>query len=96
MESASWGLFQIMGFHWKTCGCGSAEEFRSRMERSEREQMALAMQFLEKTGIGMYLKTKDWCNFALRYNGSGYKSNRYDERLAAAYRKFKEQEEKKA
>ncbi len=91
VESASWGLFQIMGFHWRTCGCGSAEEFRRRMEHSEREQMALAMQFLEKTGIGVYLKTKDWCNFALRYNGSGYKANRYDTKLAAAYRKFKEQ-----
>lgn len=88
VESASWGLFQIMGFHWKTCGCGSVEEFRSRMEHSEREQMALAMQFLEKTGIGALLKTKDWCNFALRYNGSGYKANRYDTKLAAAYRKF--------
>lgn len=96
VESASWGLFQIMGFHWKTCGCGSAEEFRRAMERSEGEQLRLAMKFLEKTGIAVYLKTKDWCTFALRYNGSGYKANRYDEKLAAAYRKFKEQEENTA
>ena len=66
------------------------------MESSEREQMALALKFLEKTGIVRWLKTKDWCTFALRYNGSGYKANRYDERLAAAYRKFKEQEENTA
>lgn len=93
VESASWGLFQIMGFHWKTCGCSSPNEFRRLMESSEREQMALALKFLEKTGIARWLKTKDWCNFALRYNGSGYKSNRYDEKLAAAYRKFKQQKE---
>lgn len=96
VESASWGLFQIMGFHWSTCGCGSVEEFRERMESSEREQMALAMNFLEKTGIAKWLKTKDWCNFALRYNGSGYKANRYDQKLAAAYNKFKQQEEQHA
>jgi predicted phage terminase large subunit-like protein len=93
IESASWGLFQIMGFHWATCGCGSAEELRARMERSERDQMELAMNFLEKTGIAKWLKTKDWCTFALRYNGSGYKANRYDTRLEAAYRKFKQQEQ---
>ncbi len=91
VEAASWGLFQIMGFHWSTCGCASAAEFRERMERSEGEQLALAVRFLEKTGIGVYLKTKDWCNFARRYNGSGYKTNRYDRRLAAAYQKFKQQ-----
>lgn len=88
VESASWGLFQIMGFHWKTCGCRSPREFRERMEHSEREQMALAMKFLEKTGIVKHLKTKDWCTFALRYNGNGYKSNHYDTRLAAAYQKY--------
>lgn len=93
IESASWGLFQIMGFHWSTCGCSSPEEFRARMERSERDQMELAMNFLEKTGIAKWLKTKDWCNFALRYNGSGYRANRYDTKLEAAYRKFKEQEQ---
>lgn len=92
VESASWGLFQIMGFHWKTCGCTSPSDFRYRMERSEREQMALALRFLEKTGIAKHLKTKDWCTFVLRYNGSGYKKNRYDEKLVAAYHRYKEKQ----
>ena len=47
------------------------------------------MRFLQKTGIAEYLKTKDWATFALRYNGSGYKANRYDTRLQAAYEKLK-------
>ncbi len=89
IESASWGMFQIMGFHWKTCGCSSAEDFAERMSRSEGEQMRLAMCFLQKTGIAEYLKTKDWTTFAKRYNGSGYKANRYDIRLQRAYEKFK-------
>lgn len=92
VESASWGLFQIMGFHWKSCGCSSPSEFRRLMESSEGEQLRLAVKFLQKTGISHFLKTKDWCTFALRYNGSGYKANRYDEKLAAAYQKYKAQE----
>ena len=89
IESASWGLFQNMGFHWKTCGCSSPEDFAELMSRSEGEQMKLAMRFLQKTGIAEWLKTKDWSTFALRYNGSGYKANRYDTRLQRAYEKFK-------
>ena len=89
IESASWGMFQIMGFHWATCGCSSAEEFRGLMERSEADQMRLSLLFMQKTGIAKWLKTKDWATFALRYNGSGYKANRYDTRLQAAYDKLK-------
>lgn len=95
LESASWGLMQIMGFHWRGCGCSSAEEFAERMSLSEREQMRLAMRFLEKSGIVVHLKRKDWRNFALRYNGSGYRANRYDEKLEAAYNRFKAQHERK-
>lgn len=89
IESASWGMFQIMGFHWATCGCSSAEEFRGLMERSEADQMRLSLHFMQKTGIAKWLKTKDWATFALRYNGSGYRANRYDTRLAEAYERFK-------
>ena len=89
IESASWGMFQIMGFHWATCGCSSAEEFRGLMECSEADQMRLSLLFMQKTGIAKWLKTKDWATFALRYNGSGYRANRYDTRLAEAYEKFR-------
>lgn len=93
IESASWGMFQIMGFHWSTCECDSAEEFRAQMERSEADQMRLALRFMQKTGIAKYLKTKDWTTFALRYNGSGYQANRYDTRLAEAYARFRAEEQ---
>lgn len=88
IESASWGMFQIMGFHWATCGCSSPEEFRRVMSSSEREQMRLALIFMQKMGFAESLKTKDWTTFAKRYNGSGYKANRYDSRLAEAYDKI--------
>ncbi|MET5013337.1 N-acetylmuramidase domain-containing protein, partial [Burkholderia pseudomallei] len=31
-ESASWGAFQIMAYHWKRLGYASDDEFESRME----------------------------------------------------------------
>lgn len=91
IESASWGMFQIMGFHWSTCGCESAEEFATLMSRSEADQMRFGVRFLQKSGLAVWLKRKDWITFAKRYNGSGYKVNRYDTRLAAAYERFSNQ-----
>lgn len=35
------------------------------------------------------LRNKDWATFARCYNGSGYAVNKYDEKLKAAYEKFK-------
>ncbi|MBU7571486.1 MAG: DUF3380 domain-containing protein, partial [Flavobacterium sp.] len=31
---------------------------------------------------------KNWAEFALRYNGKGYKTNRYDEKLMKAYARY--------
>jgi hypothetical protein len=35
------------------------------------------------------LENLDWAKFARGYNGAGYKQNKYDEKLAAAYKKYK-------
>ncbi|WP_426772988.1 N-acetylmuramidase domain-containing protein, partial [Pseudomonas aeruginosa] len=35
------------------------------------------------------LKSKDWAEFARRYNGPDYKKNNYDVKLAEAYQSFK-------
>ena len=34
------------------------------------------------------LQNKNWAEFARRYNGPAYAQNRYDEKLAEAYRLF--------
>jgi hypothetical protein len=34
------------------------------------------------------LQDRDWAAFAKAYNGKGYAKNKYDEKLAAAYKKF--------
>ncbi|MCC7261603.1 MAG: DUF3380 domain-containing protein [Candidatus Latescibacteria bacterium] len=96
-ESASWGLFQIMGFHWQHLNTASppapyqsAEDFAGRMGRHERDQLEAFCLFLRVTrGRGGLLvdllRQRDWPAFAYAYNGSGYRANAYDDKLRAAY-----------
>lgn len=88
-ESASWGLAQIMGFNYKMCNCTDINEFVHKMNRSEDSQLELFAYFIYNNK-SMYnaLKTKNWSQFAKLYNGSGYKQNKYDEKLAKNYSKY--------
>lgn len=88
LESASWGLFQIMGFNHEKCGCADVCEFVERMQASSMEQMLLWVKFLKREGLDECLRHHKWALFALRYNGKGYKVNRYDERIRKAYLKY--------
>lgn len=88
LEGTFWGMFQIGGFNWKICGCGSVREFVHLMSYSEREQLELFAAFLRARSLVTYLKNREWAKFALRYNGTGYKKHGYDTRMAAAYAKY--------
>ncbi len=73
LKSTSWGLFQIMG-------------------RDSREQLEAFCRFVERNSfkgkeLVQYLREHDWAGFAEGYNGSGYRKNRYDERLAEVWRR---------
>jgi hypothetical protein len=86
--SASWGMFQIMGFNFALCGERSVESFVKAMCESERKQLILSGRFIRQSGMLAALRTKNWAEFAKRYNGPAYALNRYDEKLAMAYAKF--------
>ncbi|SHF00525.1 Putative peptidoglycan binding domain-containing protein [Modicisalibacter ilicicola DSM 19980] len=88
LESASWGLFQIMGFHWPRLGYDSATAFVTAMRQDEAAQLDAFVRFIEFNGpMHAALKRLDWRDFARRYNGPAYAKNDYDTRLAAAYRR---------
>jgi len=89
LESASWGLFQIMGYHWEILGYKSVKDFVRLMNKSEGEHLKAFGRFILANNLSKYLKDKDWASFAKRYNGPGYKTNKYDEKLAKAYNKYK-------
>jgi hypothetical protein len=88
LESASWGIFQIMGFHYKKLGFSSVKAFVKAQHKSERNHLMAFGRFIESEGLTKYLKNKDWAKFAFRYNGAGYEKNKYDTKLDAAYKKY--------
>lgn len=93
-ESASWGLFQIMGYHWQALGYESVNEFVDLMGRHERDQLEAFCRFVrhkkDRSGrsLAELLIAKDWASFAYSYNGAGYRQNAYDDKLRELYRKF--------
>ena len=86
--SASWGMFQIMGFNYITCGEESLEDFVKSMMESESKQLLLSGRFIKQSGILPALQNKNWVEFAKRYNGPAYAQNKYDEKLEAAYKQY--------
>ncbi|MDL2231791.1 N-acetylmuramidase family protein, partial [Porphyromonadaceae bacterium OttesenSCG-928-L07] len=88
LASASWGMFQIMGFDFALCGEKSVREMVDRMTESEACQLKLFLIFLEKNKWVNYLRNKDWARFARCYNGPGYAINQYDRKLQMAYEKY--------
>lgn len=88
LKSISMGMFQIMGFNYASCGCKNVEEMWSRSCKSEVEQFALGLKFIDLLGYDKYLQTKDWTEFAKRYNGPEYYKNQYDKKLEIAYRSY--------
>jgi len=92
--SASWGLFQIMGFHYKSLGFSSVDHYVSTMYIHEREHLKAFGQFISITKVSgksllEWLRGKNWAKFAYGYNGSDYAKNNYDVKLLNAYNKYK-------
>lgn len=88
LESASWGLGQVMGYNWKDLGYPSLQAFINAQYRDEASQLDTMCRFIRVNGLIDELKNRDWSAFAYRYNGEGYKVNNYHGRLAAAFRQF--------
>lgn len=86
LESCSWGLFQIMGFHWKVLGYESVQAFVNAMYRSEGDQLDAFVRFIKvNPNLLRALKAQDWAAFASGYNGPAYLNNSYHIKLAAAF-----------
>lgn len=88
LQSASWGMFQIMGFNHVQCGFKTVQQFVNAMCASEDSQLAVFTQYIINTGLAKYLIAKDWASFAHLYNGPEYTRNQYDKKLGQAYTKY--------
>jgi hypothetical protein len=88
--SASWGKFQIMGFNYKRCDCGSVEDFISLLSSGEDEHLSTFICYIKNTMLDDELKAHDWKSFARSYNGPLYWKNNYEKKLQLAYEKFRQ------
>lgn len=89
LESASWGLFQVMGFHAARLGYGDAARFAEAMSRSEGEQLGAFVRFIEADEtLHEALQQHNWALVARRYNGPAYASHGYHTRLQRAYERW--------
>lgn len=85
--SASWGLFQIMGYHFAALGYPNSDDFVTRMKKSEDEQLDAFVKFVKiNPKIWTAVREKNPLQFAVNYNGPAQQG--YDQRIAVALKKF--------
>lgn len=83
--SASYGAFQILGENFHVCGEGDSFAFALDEASGEGCQLEHFGRFVESAGLVDALRRHDFAAFARGYNGTAYRQNQYDARLAAAF-----------
>lgn len=82
-RSCSWGLGQTMGFHAESLGYANATAMVAALA-DVSVQIAAMVGEIKKAKLVDELQNEDDAGFARGYNGSGYKRNSYDTKLAVA------------
>lgn len=90
MDSCSWGMYQIMGYHAQALGYKDVKGMVSSMEESSRGHLDAFVRFIKlDTNLLRAIQNKDWSRFARLYNGPGYAANKYDTKIASAYNRYR-------
>lgn len=86
LKSTSWGLPQMMGFNHARAGYATPQAMVQAFCDGEDAHLAAMARFIaaDKT-MAAALRSGAWAGFAERYNGPGYRENRYDSKMAEAY-----------
>lgn len=88
LESASWGLGQIMGMNYQAAGFNSVEAMVAAMCDTEDAQLLAFASFLKASKLDTALKIHDWTSLARGYNGPSYAQNQYDTKLRGEFQKL--------
>lgn len=88
LQSASWGLGQIMGQNFRSAGFASVQDMVAAMISGEDCQLAAMASFLKFNLLAQPLAQHDWTSFARGYNGANYAQNDYDGKLGHFYSLF--------
>jgi hypothetical protein len=88
-ESASWGAFQVMGYHWERLGYTSVADFVACMQCSEGDHLDAFVRYVAADPVLISaLKGRKWATFSKGFNGPDYARNLYDVKLARAYERY--------
>ena len=83
LESASWGLPQVMGFNAASIGYASAEKMVEAFLDSEDTQLDGAVRFVTgRPALETAFRAHDWETVARHYNGSDFAKHGYHLKLA--------------
>lgn len=85
LMAASWGGCQILGANYQLAGFATVQAMVAALCDAEGAHIGAFGSFIRARGLEPALRAKDWATFAAGYNGSAYRANRYDQKLAAAY-----------
>lgn len=88
LQSASWGLGQVMGFNHVAAGYTSAQAMVTAFLDDEEIHLRAMLTFIKTNKLDDELRRHDWAGFARGYNGPGFAKNRYDKKLAEAFAKW--------
>jgi hypothetical protein len=88
LQSASWGIGQIMGENFRLAGFATVEAMVSSMVVGEDDQLLAMARFLVARQLDDSLRSHDWTTFARGYNGPNFRSNKYDDQLNGEFQKL--------
>ncbi|OPA99729.1 hypothetical protein BFW87_03165 [Pseudomonas fluorescens] len=84
LNSASFGMFQMMGFNFRTCGYKNVSDFAVAMKRNAGEQLKAFVVFCSKNpALIKAMKDRDYAGMARNYNGADF--GNYDKRIQKEY-----------
>jgi hypothetical protein len=86
-SAASYGAFQILGQNYRVCGFATPFDFVMAQADTEGAQLIAFINFIRGNRLDDALRNGRWAEFARGYNGSAYKANQYDVKLAQAFAK---------
>jgi hypothetical protein len=82
LESASWGLGQVMGFNARSIGYAGVDAMVDAFVRSEDAQLEGCARFIAANpALSAALKARAWARVAFFYNGRSYAEQGYDRKL---------------
>jgi hypothetical protein len=88
LQSASWGVAQIMGSNFQSAGFSDVESMVAAMMQGEDQQLTAMGNFLSLGKLNLPLRAHDWTTFARGYNGPNFAINQYDKKLDGEFQRL--------